>query len=114
MLFGSVVRRLVAERGWSERASAGRVLGDWDRLVGPAIAEHCRPVSLDSGRLVLVAQSSAWATQLTLLAPTMLARLAEQVGAGVVTAVTVRGPAQADWRRGPRTVRGRGPRDTYG
>lgn len=114
MRFGTVVQRLVAERGWSERASAGRVLGDWERLVGPAIAEHCRPVSLEDGRLVLVAESSAWATQLTLLATTLLARLAEQVGAGVVTAVTVRGPVQADWRRGPRRVKGRGPRDTYG
>jgi predicted nucleic acid-binding Zn ribbon protein len=44
----------------------------------------------------------------------MTARLAEQVGAGVVTTIVVRGPVQADWRKGPRRVQGRGPRDTYG
>jgi predicted nucleic acid-binding Zn ribbon protein len=44
----------------------------------------------------------------------MTARLAERVGPGVVESIVVRGPVQADWRKGPRRVRGRGPRDTYG
>jgi predicted nucleic acid-binding Zn ribbon protein len=44
----------------------------------------------------------------------MTARLVERAGAGVVTSIVVRGPAQADWRKGPRRVKGRGPRDTYG
>jgi predicted nucleic acid-binding Zn ribbon protein len=109
-----MIRRLVAERGWEETTTAAGVLANWDRLVGPEIAEHCRPVSLIDGELVLVAESSAWATQLRLLTRTMTRRLSEQVGEGVVTSVVVRGPAQPDWRRGPRRVQGRGPRDTYG
>ena len=112
--FGAMIRRLVAERGWEETTSAAGVLANWDRLVGPEIAEHCRPVSLTGGELVLVAESSAWATQLRLLTRTMTRRLGEQVGEGVVKTIVVRGPAQADWRRGPRRVQGRGPRDTYG
>lgn len=114
VLFGSMIRRVVDERGWAEQTSAARVTADWERLVGPAIAEHCRPASLVDGRLVLVAESSAWATQLSLLTRRMQATLDEQVGQGVVTAISVRGPVQADWRKGPRRVRGRGPRDTYG
>jgi predicted nucleic acid-binding Zn ribbon protein len=114
VLFGDAVRRLVEDRGWQEQTSAGRVLGDWERLVGPEIADHCRPVSLDGGELVLVAESSAWATQLRLLTRTLQARLTAQVGEGVVTSVVVRGPSSPDWRKGPRRVRGRGPRDTYG
>jgi predicted nucleic acid-binding Zn ribbon protein len=110
----AMIRRLVAERGWEETTTAAGVLANWDRLVGPEIAEHCRPVSLIDGELVLVAESSAWATQLRLLTRTMTRRLSEQVGEGVVTSVVVRGPAQPDWRRGPRRVQGRGPRDTYG
>lgn len=112
--FGTMIRRLVAERGWEETTTAAGVLANWDRLVGPEIADHCRPVSLVDGELVLVAESSAWATQLRLLTRTMAKRLTEQVGAGVVTTIVVRGPAQADWRKGPRRVQGRGPRDTYG
>ena len=114
VLFGDMVRRVVAERGWEQTTTAAGVLANWDRLVGPEIADHCQPVSLISGELVLVAESSAWATQLRLLTRTLSRRLAEQVGDGVVSSVVVRGPAQADWRKGPRRVQGRGPRDTYG
>lgn len=114
VLFGTALRRLVSERGWESTTTAASVLAGWDRLVGPEIADHCRPVSLIDGVLVLVAESSAWATQLRLLTRTLQARLAEQVGAGVVTSLVVRGPAQPDWRKGPWRVRGRGPRDTYG
>ena len=113
-LLRDTVRRLVAERGWEETTTAAGVLANWDRLVGPEIADHCRPASLTDGELVLVAESSAWATQLRLLTRTLVRRLTEQVGEGVVTSIVVRGPAQADWRKGPRRVRGRGPRDTYG
>ena len=112
--FGEMITRLVAERGWEDTTAAASVLANWDRLVGPEIADHCRPTSLQDGELVLVAESSAWATQLRLMTRTMTARLAERVGAGVVETIVVRGPVQADWRKGPRRVRGRGPRDTYG
>ena len=112
--FGEMITRLVAERGWEDTTAAASVLANWDRLVGPEIADHCRPASLQDGELVLVAESSAWATQLRLMTRTMTARLEERVGTGVVETIVVRGPAQADWRKGPRRVRGRGPRDTYG
>lgn len=112
--FGELVRRLVAERGWAETTTAAGVLAQWEQLVGPEIADHCRPVSLIDGELVLVAESSAWATQLRLLTRTLTARLGAQVGPEAVRSIVVHGPAQADWRKGPRRVQGRGPRDTYG
>lgn len=114
VLFGAAIRGLIADRGWERTTTQARVLGEWDRLVGPEIADHCRPVSLTGGELVLVAESSAWATQLRLMTRVLMTRLAEQVGPEVVTAVVVRGPVQVDWRKGPRRVKGRGPRDTYG
>lgn len=114
VLFGAAIRRLVAERGWEDTTTAAGVLANWERLVGPEIADHCRPESLVDGALVLVAESSAWATQLRLLTRTMQARLRDHVGEGVVTSIVVKGPVQPDWRKGPRRVQGRGPRDTYG
>ncbi len=114
VVFGAMIRRLVAERGWEETTTAAGVLANWELLVGPEIADHCRPQSLTDGELVLVAESSAWATQLRLMTRTLQSRLADQVGPDVVQKIVVRGPAQADWRKGPRRVQGRGPRDTYG
>lgn len=114
MLFGAAIQRLVADRGWQETTTAAGVLANWDQVVGAEIADHCQPMSLLEGELTLVAESTAWATQLRLLTRTLLRRVREHAGEGVVTTIVVRGPAQPDWRKGPRRVQGRGPRDTYG
>ena len=84
------------------------------RSSGPRSPRTRVPLAFDDGELVVGADSTAWATQIRLLAPTLLARLAEELGAGVVTAVTVRGPSAPSWKKGLLAVRGRGPRDTYG
>jgi predicted nucleic acid-binding Zn ribbon protein len=111
---GPTLDRLVAERGWTTEAAVGGVMGRWAAIVGPEVAAHATPLSFDDGELVVGADSTAWATQIRLLAPTLLARLAEDLGAGVVTSVTVRGPSAPSWKKGLLAVRGRGPRDTYG
>ena len=94
--------------------SEGLVFGRWAQLVGDEIAEHARPVSLRDGELTVQASSTAWATQLRLLQRQLLGRITAGVGSGVVTRLRVHGPASPSWQYGPRHVRGRGPRDTYG
>jgi predicted nucleic acid-binding Zn ribbon protein len=111
---GPTLGRLMAERGWETDAAVGGVMGRWAAIVGPEVAAHARPLAFDDGELVVGTDSTAWATQIRLLAPTLLARLAEELGAGVVRAVTVRGPSAPSWKKGLLAVRGRGPRDTYG
>ena len=113
-LLGPTLDRLVAERGWQTDKAVGDVMGRWPAIVGRQLAEHAVPVAFDEGELVLRADSTAWATQIRLLAPTLLARLADDLGAGVVTTVTVRGPGGPSWKKGRLAVPGRGPRDTYG
>lgn len=112
--FGQAIARLIADRGWQDPTTAAGVLAGWSDIVGPGIADHCQPVSLVEGELVLVAESSAWATQLRLLSRALQSTLRAHTGDGVVRTIVVRGPVQPDWRRGPRRVQGRGPRDTYG
>jgi predicted nucleic acid-binding Zn ribbon protein len=112
--FGRLVARVSLDRGWSPRLTDATVLGRWPHLVGAEIADHCTPVSLRDGELVLQAESTAWATQLRTLQRQLLVRLAAAVGKDVVKRIRVVGPSGPSWRHGPRTVRGRGPRDTYG
>ena len=96
------------------RVSGGVVFGRWTQLVGPEVAEHAQPVALRDGELTVQANSTAWATQLRLLQRHLIARITAGVGSGVVTKLRVQAPAAPSWHRGPRHVRGRGPRDTYG
>ncbi len=111
---GRVVSRVALDRGWSPRLTDATVLGRWPHLVGPDIADHCTPLSLRDGELVLQAESTAWATQLRTLQRQLVTRLAAAVGRDVVRRIRVVGPQGPSWRHGPRNVKGRGPRDTYG
>ena len=111
---GRLASRLATERGWTGRLTTGRLFGRWSEIVGEDVAEHARPLSLKDGELTVQAASTAWATQLRLLQRQLLAKIAAGVGDGVVTRLKVHGPSTPSWRYGPRHVRGRGPRDTYG
>lgn len=112
---GSAVHRLVADSGWSTEISVHTVLGRWAQIVGPEVARHCSPESYTEGIVTVSADSTAWATELRLLAGTVVARLNSELGDGTVMRIRVNGPSGPSWRKGRRSVRdGRGPRDTYG
>lgn len=111
----STLSRLVDDHGWALDLRVQGVFGRWPELVGAEVAEHCTPESFTDGRLVVRTDSTAWATQLRLLAPTVVRRLNEELGHGTVTVIDVQGPHLPNWKKGRRTTRdGRGPRDTYG
>lgn len=112
-LLGDAALGLLAERGWTEDISVAGVFGRWAEIVGEHVAEHCVPETFDDGRLVVRASSSSWATNLRMYTSMMLARLAEELGEDVVTEVTVLAPAGPSFRKGPLSVPGRGPRDTW-
>ncbi|MDD7941077.1 DciA family protein [Actinomycetospora lutea] len=111
---GRLASRLSGDRGWAPRLASGSVFGRWAELVGDEVAAHARPESLRDGVLTVQADSTAWATQLRLLQRQLIGRIAAGLGDGVVTSMRIHGPAAPSWRRGPRHVSGRGPRDTYG
>lgn len=117
----STLGRLVAERGWGEDLRVHAVLGRWSAVVGHEVAQHTTPVSFEpgeeagrGGRLVVRTDATAWATQMRLLAPTVVRRLNEELGHDTVAVIEVQGPSVPSWTRGRRSVKGRGPRDTYG
>lgn len=111
---GRVARDLAKKRGWSAQVAEGTVLGNWTAVVGHQIADHAVPTSLNDGVLSVAAESTAWATQLRMIQAQLLAKIAAAVGDGVVTSLKITGPTAPSWRKGPRHISGRGPRDTYG
>lgn len=114
-LLEATIERLVSDHGWREQTRAHRALAQWDSVVGPQIAEHCKPLGVHATVLTVQADSTAWKTQVTLLAPQIVAKLNEVLGDGAITRVDVRGPEAPSWKHGKRRVTGgRGPRDTYG
>ena len=114
-LLDDAMGRLIAHHGWELDLKVQGVFGRWAELVGQEVADHCTPESFDDGRLVVRTDSTAWATQLKLLAPSVVRRLNEELGHGTVTVIEVLGPHLPNWKKGRLSSRdGRGPRDTYG
>ena len=114
-LLEQAMGRLIANHGWEVDLRVQGVFGRWAELVGSEVADHCTPESFDDGRLVVRTDSTAWATQLKLLAPSIVRRLNEELGHGTVTVIEVLGPHLPSWTKGRLSSRdGRGPRDTYG
>jgi predicted nucleic acid-binding Zn ribbon protein len=107
---------LIGDQGWARQAATGSMFGRWAEIVGPDLAAHTKPDTLADGELTVTADSTAWATQLRLLAAQLVRRLNAELGDGSVRRVKVRGPAGGPPRRpGEWRVKGsRGPRDTFG
>lgn len=101
----AAVGGLLSARGWREKAAVGAVFGHWPDIVGPQLALHTKPESFESGELTVSADSPAWATQVRLMAPQLLKRLAEELGHGTVRHIRVNGPSGPPRRSGRLRVR---------
>jgi predicted nucleic acid-binding Zn ribbon protein len=113
--FGANIEALIAARGWTLPAAAAGAMERWPEIVGAEVAAKTKPESFADGILTVRAVSTAWATQLRLMAPQIVHRLNVELGHGSVLRLSVKGPDAPSWSKGPLRVRdGRGPRDTYG
>ncbi|RNL60754.1 DUF721 domain-containing protein [Nocardioides marmoriginsengisoli] len=106
--------RFVTEQGWQTELRVHGVFTRWPAIVGKEVAEHVTPESYVEGRLVVRTDSTAWATQMKMLAANVVRRLNEELGDGTIEVIDVLGPHVPRWTSGRLRVKGRGPRDTYG
>ena len=111
---GRVIKKTTHDRGWDSSTAMGSVMAQWPVIVGDNVAQHCSIETFNDRTLIVRCSSTAWAKQLVLLLPHIERRIAEEVGAGVVDQVIVRGPSAPSWNKGRWSVKGRGVRDTYG
>ena len=110
-----LIGQVVQNQGWEDKLADQRIFTDWQRLVGPEVAQHATVEGFEDAVVHVRASSTAWATQLKMLAPRIVAKLNAELGDGSVLRIDVRGPQAPSWKSGPRSIRGaRGPRDTYG
>jgi predicted nucleic acid-binding Zn ribbon protein len=87
---GSALGELIRQRGLEEALVLGQVLGCWQSIVGPEVARQVRPQVVRGDELVLVVEHPAWATELELAGPTVLARLASELGETAPRSLRVR------------------------
>jgi predicted nucleic acid-binding Zn ribbon protein len=73
---GEVLRKYLAKAGLANRLAQAQVIPAWPRLVGPQIAAVTQPESVTpDGTLFVRVATSAWMTELQLMAPQIMAAI---------------------------------------
>lgn len=111
---GDVVDALAQQLGWTAPLAKSDLLEGWEQLAGEETAKHAIPDQITDGVLVVRCESTAWATQLRMMRSELLVRIGERFPDADIQSIRFQGPDAPSWKRGPRSIPGRGPRDTYG
>lgn len=111
---GDVLAQLTREAGWDKELAREDVVRAWSDVAGEDTARHTRPVAFSEGSLTVQADSTAWAKQLQLMRAHILSEIVRRFPDAGVESIRFIGPDVPSWKWGPRTIPGRGPRDTYG
>jgi predicted nucleic acid-binding Zn ribbon protein len=111
---GAVLDNLTVDLGWTSTLAKSSLLVSWPDIVGPDIAARTSPVAIEDNTLTVSCESTAWATQLRLMSTDILTKILQSFPEADVSSIRFQGPNAPSWKRGPRSIPGRGPRDTYG
>lgn len=88
---GDVIGSVLSSLGIDQRSPQARIMGMWQRTVGPDIAEHTRPAEMKRGVLIVHVDSSPWFTELNRNhKDRILTKLKELVGEKNITDVKFR------------------------
>lgn len=110
----STLDALVQSFGWQGKVAEGDLFANWKLIVGDRVAENSFPEEYKKGILTIRCKSTAWATQLKLMSEEIQSKIAERTPDLEVKELRIIGPQAPSFKRGLRSVPGRGPRDTFG
>jgi predicted nucleic acid-binding Zn ribbon protein len=111
---GETITSLTAQLGWNSPMAQSDLLASWTELAGVETAKHSTPAGIDDGVLTVHCESTAWATQLRMMRVEIMTHIAQKFPDAGIASIRFQGPNAPSWKKGPRSIPGRGPRDTYG
>ncbi|MRR36806.1 DUF721 domain-containing protein [bacterium] len=83
--FDEAAARVLKKADTHQKRYGASAVNAWDAVVGGDIASHTRGFALrDDRELVVFVDSGAWANQLALMAPELIARINEYIGQDAV------------------------------
>ena len=111
---GASLDALISDFKWSTELGEAELFVSWAEVAGEDIAAKSTPEKFQDGVFEVRATSTAWATQLRLLNGVILEKLQTKFPKLEIIELKVLNPVTPSFKRGQRSVPGRGPRDTYG
>ncbi|WP_430591821.1 DUF721 domain-containing protein [Humidisolicoccus flavus] len=110
----AVVDGFAESAGWTDQLAEGAVVARWPEIVGEETSRRTTPIGIEDHVLLVQCSSTSWAQQLRLMRGQVTTRLIELFPDAHIESVRFIGPDVPNFQRGIRSVRGRGPRDTWG
>lgn len=110
----SSMNQIFENFNWTQNITKAELFSNWEKVVGSSNAEASQPEELSDKELTIRCRSTAWATQLRLLEQQILDRITHEYPSLGIQSLKIIGPNVPSWKKGSRSVPGRGPRDTYG
>ncbi|WP_241972730.1 DUF721 domain-containing protein [Cryobacterium cryoconiti] len=111
---GDTIDSLTLQLGWNSPLAQSELLASWIELAGEETSKHSTPAGIDEGVLTVQCESTAWATQLRMMRVEIMTHIAVKYPDAGIESIRFQGPNAPSWKKGPRSIPGRGPRDTYG
>lgn len=111
---GDTLSVMTQDLGWSEYLAESLVVQNWADIVGVTLAEHAHIVDISEGVIRVQCDSTAWATELRRMRSQVVSRIQEHYPDAHVEEIKFIAPNAPSWKHGPKSIPGRGPRDTYG
>lgn len=111
---GDTINSLTMQLGWNSPLAQSELLASWTEVAGEETAKHSTPAGIDEGVLTVHCESTAWATQLRMMRVEIMTHIAVRYPDAGIDTIRFLGPNAPSWKKGPRSIPGRGPRDTYG
>jgi predicted nucleic acid-binding Zn ribbon protein len=109
-----VMSAMTSELGWATPLAKSDLLLAWTEIAGADTAEHSFPLDVTDSVLTVQCDSTAWATQLRHMRTMIMTRIAQSFPDAGIESVRFQAPHAPSWKKGSRSIPGRGPRDTYG
>jgi predicted nucleic acid-binding Zn ribbon protein len=110
----SSIDSLMEDFRWQSQMEEAELFVRWPEIVGELNAKNTQPENLANGKLTVRCKSTAWATELRLMQSQILEKISSSFPELEIKSISFLGPDAPSWKKGPRSVPGRGPRDTYG
>lgn len=82
---GSIIETMVSRLGIKKQLKRAQVVTDWPDIVGDRIASETKADRIRNTILFVSCSTPMWAQELGLLKPTIIKKIRERVGPGIVT-----------------------------
>jgi predicted nucleic acid-binding Zn ribbon protein len=111
---GNTIDSLMHDFRWQSQLEEAGLFVRWSEIVGELNGKNSQPENLNNGKLTIRCKSTAWATELRLMQAQIAEKISAQFPELEIKNISFVGPDAPSWKKGSRSVPGRGPRDTYG